>query len=71
MKGNFATSRPSNPVIPAEAGIPFPRMWGKVGWGTQDNINLQCRGSVTIAFNSEGMYRGYVSAGRRLEVAIY
>ena len=23
----------SNPVIPAQAGIPFP--WGKVGWGSQ------------------------------------
>ena len=24
-------------VIPAQAGIPFPRPWGKVGWGRQSS----------------------------------
>jgi hypothetical protein len=28
-----APASPAGNVIPAEAGIPFPRLRGKVGWG--------------------------------------
>jgi isoaspartyl peptidase/L-asparaginase-like protein (Ntn-hydrolase superfamily) len=34
-------------------------------------IAIDRRGAVAIAFNSAGMYRGYVSSGRRPSVAIY
>ena len=46
------------------------RTVGRLG-ATGGVIVIDRRGAVAIAFNSEGMYRGYIASGSRPAVAIF
>jgi beta-aspartyl-peptidase (threonine type) len=43
---------------------------GKLG-GTGGVIALDAKGNIAMPFNSEGMYRGYINADKKMEVSMY